>query len=172
MAEPPHYLTVGRIVGAFGVRGELKVEVHTDLPERFAPRQRLFVGSTDAPRPVIIREARTHQRHVLLLLEGCTDRTAAEGLVGQWLFIPAAEAAPLSDDEYYEHELLGAMVEEHDGAVLGQVSEVLFTGANQVLIVKGPSGELLIPVLKSVVLEIDRTARRIVVALPAGLRGD
>jgi 16S rRNA processing protein RimM len=169
LVEPPLYLTVGRIVGAFGLRGEVKVEVHTDLPERFRAQQRVFMGSADQPRSVVILAARPHQAHVLLLLDGCADRTDAEALVGQWLYIPSAEAAPLGDDEFYEHELLDATVEADDGAVLGQVKEVLFTGANQVLVVQGPSGEVLVPMLRDVVLQVDRTAGRIWVSLPPGL---
>jgi len=169
LPQPPPYLTIGRVSGVFGVRGEVKVEVHTDVPERFRARQRVFIGSAENPRPVVIVAARPHQAHVLLLLDGCTDRSAAEGLIGQWLYIPTEEAVALSNDEFYEHELLGAAVEADDGALLGQVSEVLFTGANQVLVVRRASGELLIPMLREVVLEIDRTAGRIRVALPTGL---
>lgn len=170
MPLSPRYLAIGRIVGAFGIHGEVKVEVHTDYPERFHQKTRLYVGKEDDVQPTALLGARVHKGHLLLRLEGCPDRTAAERLRGQWLYIPIEEAMPLEADEFYEHEVLGLRVETTAQELLGYIQEVLFTGANEVFVVKGSAGELLIPVLEDVVLEIDRAGQRVVVALPPGLR--
>lgn len=167
----PRYLAIGRVVGAFGIRGEVKVEVHTDFPERFYQLKRVYLGeSDDDVRPVAVLGARPHKGRFLLRLEGCSDRTTAEAMRGQWLHIPIEEAMPLAEDEYYVYEVLGLRVETPAGEFLGYIQEVLFTGSNEVFVVEGDEGELLIPVLEDVVLEIDRAGERVLVALPPGLR--
>jgi 16S rRNA processing protein RimM len=170
VAVTPRFLAIGRIVGAFGVHGEVKVEVHTDYPERFEQLERVYVGAVDSPRPVAILACRFHKRQALLRLEGCSDRTTAGALRGQWLYIPIEDAVPLEEDEYYEFEVVGARVDTVEGEFLGHIREVLFTGANEVFVVAGASGDLLIPVLKEVVLHIDGPGQRVLVSLPPGLR--
>jgi 16S rRNA processing protein RimM len=76
----------------------------------------------------------------------------------------------LEEDEYYEHQIVGMGVFEQDGTFLGKVTEVISTGANDVYVVVGPEGELLLPVIKSVILEIDLETDRMIVHLLEGLR--
>jgi 16S rRNA processing protein RimM len=83
--------------------------------------------------------------------------------------VPVEEAMPLGPGEYYEHEILGLAVCTEDGEPLGVVDEVLYTGSNAVYVTRGPLGEVLIPVLNDVVLEVDLEAERLVVRLPPGL---
>jgi len=170
VADTPRYLAIGRIVGAFGIRGEVKVEIHSDNPARFGQLRRAFMGKGDALRPVVVLGARPHKNYALVRLEGCPDRTAAERLRGQWLYIPVEEALPLEEDEYYEFQALGSQVETVEGEYLGRIRDVIYTGANEVFVVDGEGGELLIPVLKDVVLEIDPSRDRVLVSLPPGLR--
>ena len=172
VASPIRYLAIGRVAGAFGLRGEVKVKVHTDYPERFHQLKRVYLGEGDNPRPVTVLGARSHKDRFLLQLEGCSERTTAEGLRGQWLYIPIEEAMPLTEDEYYVHEVLGLRVETVEGEFLGHVQEVIFTGANEVFVVEEDKGELLLPVLEDVVLEIDRAGERVLVTLPPGLRAE
>jgi 16S rRNA processing protein RimM len=107
---------------------------------------------------------------MLVKLASVPDRNAAESLRSQWLFILEEEAIPLSEHENYAHDLIGLAVETTDGEVLGRLTEILYTPANDVYIVSGSAGELLLPALQNVVLSVDLTARRMVVALPDGLR--
>jgi 16S rRNA processing protein RimM len=170
MAVTPRYLAIGRIVAAFGIRGEVKVEIHTDHPDRFGQLKRVFMGLGDDPQPVGVLGSRLHKNHALLRLQGYPDRTAAERLRGQWLYVPVEEAVPLEEDEYYEFQALGSRVETVEGEFLGHIRDVIFTGANEVFVVDGAGGQILVPVLKDVVLEIDPTEDRVLVSLPPGLR--
>jgi 16S rRNA processing protein RimM len=77
---------------------------------------------------------------------------------------------PLEADEYYEHQIIGMTVVELDGTLLGKVTEIIDTGANDVYVVTGPDGELLLPAIESAVLEIDLDADRMVVHVMEGLR--
>ncbi len=84
--------------------------------------------------------------------------------------IPLEDAVPLEEGEYYEHQVVGLAVVEQDGTPLGKVREILSTGANDVYIVVGPEGELLLPAIEPVILEIDLQAGRMVVEVLEGLR--
>ncbi len=167
------YLAIGRITGPHGIRGEVKVDSMTDFPERFARGTQVYLGSgTDdaEARPVEIMAARQHKGVMLVKLNIVPDRNTAELLRGRYLLIPESEAMPLGEHENYAHDLIGLQVETTAGEVLGELTEILFTRANDVYVVKGPSGEVLVPALRDVVLEVSLPARKMVVALPAGLR--
>jgi 16S rRNA processing protein RimM len=86
--------------------------------------------------------------------------------------VPIGEAIPLEDGEYYEHQILGLEVWELSGGYLGQVEEIIHTGANEVYVVRNAGSdrrEILIPAIKDVVLEVSLEAGRLVVELPDGL---
>ncbi len=170
--ETPSYLAVGQIVGPHGIRGELKVEVMTDFPERYQPGTKLYMGkSTDDPAaiPVQIAASRPHQGRVLVKLVSVPDRNAAELLRGLYLLIPEHEAMPLGEHENYMHDLIGLHVETEAGEALGELVEIILTPANDVYVVTGPQGEVLIPALRDVVLGVDLDSRVMRVALPEGL---
>jgi len=176
MPESPQttngYLAIGRIIAPHGIRGEVKVEVLTDFPERFKPGAHVFLGAgTEDPeaRPAKIVAARPHKGGFLVKLDIVPDRNAAELVRNRYLLIPAADAMPLGEHENYLHDLMGLQVETTDGQQLGELREVLFTNANDVYVVRGPAGEVLLPALRDVVLQVDLSTRRMVVALPEGL---
>ena len=169
------YLAIGRIIAPHGIRGEVKVELLTDFPERFKVGSRAFLGTgTDdvTARPVKLAAVRPHKGGLLIKLDVVPDRNAAELVRGRYLLIPAADAMPLGEHENYLHDLIGLRVETSDGQLLGELKEVLFTGANDVYVVRGPAGEVLLPAIRDVVLQVDLPARRMVVALPEGLLAD
>jgi 16S rRNA processing protein RimM len=166
------YLAIGRIIAPHGIRGEVKVEVLTDFPERFKPGTHVFLGAgTEDPeaRPAKIAAARPHKGGFLVKLDIVPDRNAAELVRNRYLLIPAADAMPLGEHENYLHDLMGLQVETTDGQHLGELWEVLFTNANDVYVVRGPAGEVLLPATRDVVLQVDLSTRRMVVALPEGL---
>jgi 16S rRNA processing protein RimM len=164
----PRYLAVGRIVRPFGLRGELKAEVLTAHPEQLGRLRTVYLGPQ--AEPWAIEGVRVRRRAVYLKLSGCDDHTAAEALRGALLQIALEDAVPLEEDEYYEHQIVGMTVVEEDGTPLGKVTEIISTGANDVYVVVGPDGELLLPAIESVILEIDLEADRMVVHVMEGLR--
>lgn len=171
-AQPVSFAAVGRIVAPHGIRGEVKVELMTDFPERYRPGAQLYLGDltgADAA-PVRVVAARPHKGAMLVKLETVPDRNAAELLRDRYLLIPETQLMPLGEHENYIHDLIGLQVVTADGEALGVLKEILFTRANDVYVVAGPEGELLLPALREVVLEVDLPARRMTVALPDGLR--
>ena len=171
-APEPRFLTVGQVVGAHGVGGELKVEILSDDPQRFARLRRVFLGPDDE-QPVACRveSTRLHGSQVLIKLEGCDDRTAALARRGTLLFVPLAEAIPLAEDEYFEHQIVGLEVWTDAGEFLGKVADILYTRANEVYVVQDASTrrEILLPAIEEVIRAIDLEAGRLVVHLMEGL---
>ncbi len=173
--EPPvpeGHLAVGRILRPHGLRGEVKVQLHTDFPERFAPGQSLLLGPN--LEPVTIAASRPHQGQMLVRFHGIQDRTGAEALQGEWLYIPEEAAQELAEDTYYIHQLLGLEVRTEEGQVLGELVDVIVTGANDVYVVRPAPGinrgrELLIPAIAQVVRSVDIQARVLTVRLMPGL---
>jgi len=165
----PRFVAIGRIVQPHGVRGEVSVEVLTDFPERFDTLEVVYLGSASEAEARQVKAARWHQDRVLLSFEGCEDRTAAEGLRGLLVQIPIEEAMPLPEGEYYAYDLIGLDVVTVEGEALGRVDDILFTGANDVYVVVGPRGQILLPAIADVVERIDLSAGQVVVRLMDGL---
>ncbi len=168
-AQPePRYLAVGRVLRPHGIRGELRVEILTDYPERVEELPRLYVGEEYRPYPV--RSVRFHKGAMLLSLEGCDDRNAAEALRGAVVYVALEDAIPLEDDEYYLFQLEGVEVFTEEGERLGEVVEVLSTpGANDVYVIHGVRGELLIPAIHEVVRSLDLAEGRMIIRPLPGL---
>jgi 16S rRNA processing protein RimM len=146
----------------------LRVEILTDYPERLAQLDTVYVGPHHQPyEPVRVR---LHKGAMLLTLASCTDRDAAEALRGALVQIRLEDAVPLEQDEYYHYQLEGLAVETDQGERLGEIVEVLSPpGANDVYVVYGPRGELLIPAIEDVVMDIDMDAEKIVIHVLPGL---
>ena len=164
----PEYLVVATVLAPFGIKGEVKVRIETDFPDRFALLERVHLGRE--LWPFELEGFRQHSKgYSLLKLAGCDDRDAAGRLRGMAVQIPLTEAVPLNPGEYYVYQIQGLSVWTESGDPLGTVEEVLFTGSNEVYVTRGPRGQVLIPALKDVVLEVDLEAGRMTVCLPPGL---
>lgn len=166
--KEPRFITVGQIIKPHGVRGEVAVEILTDFPGRFALLEEVYLDE-DNPRPVPLESVRFHKGRALLKLGGWDDRTAAETLRNEMILVPIDEAMPLDPDQYYQEDLIGLEVWTTDDEYLGDVADILETGANDVFIVHGDRGEILLPAIEDVVQWIDLEENRMVVELMEGL---
>lgn len=167
-AQPPEYLVVGEIVAPFGTRGEVKVLLDTDFPELVLDATSLYIG--EPPLPYEVEWARSHQGAVRLKLANCDDRNAAEELRGLLVQVLEADAPVPGEGEYYHYQLIGLQVWTDEAEHLGEVVDVLATGGNDVLVVRGAGGEVLLPLIAAVVEEVDLPAGRIRAHLLEGLR--
>ena len=163
----PRFLAIARVVKPWGVRGEIKLEVLTGFPDQIERLKRVYVGSKAVPHDVA--HFHWHSGELLLQLADVRDRNAAELLRGQLVQIPHEEAVPLKPGEYYERQIIGLHVTTTEGEPLGQVVEVLATGANDVYVVQGPRGQVLLPARVEVVRSIDLEAGTMTVTLLPGL---
>jgi 16S rRNA processing protein RimM len=162
--NPETAVTVGRITTAHGIRGEVKVEPLSDFPQRFQPGSTLWLDGA----PHDVERGRPQGRSVIVKLSGVDTRTQAEALAGKALLAP--EAARIEDEGvYYLHDVIGLRVEDTAGEALGRLAEVLSTGSNDVYVVRGDRGELLLPALDDVIREVDVPGGRILVDIPEGI---
>ncbi len=159
-------LRVGRVLGAHGVKGALRIESLTDFPDRFAPGSRLQLHG----RQLTVAAVEKRTPDLVVRFEEITDRAAAEPVIGEYVTVPLSEARPLPEDRFYHFELVGlSVVDVRSGRMLGQVAEVLPYAANDVLRVVGGEGETLVPMVRAVVRAILRDSGRIMVDLPPAL---
>ena len=149
------WATIGKVVALFGVRGELKVRLLTDIPNRFAELESVHVGPDHTLQR--IQGIRPYKGEMIVLkLEGIDDANAAEALRNQDLSIPLSNLAKLPPDSYYQHDILGLQVITLDGRNLGTIVDIIVTGSNDVYSIKTPGGsQLLIPAIKDVIKQID-----------------
>ncbi|MCA2243923.1 MULTISPECIES: ribosome maturation factor RimM [Mycobacterium] len=166
-------LTVGRVVKAHGISGELVVEIRTDDPAaRFSPGNTLRAKPSrgGAERSCVIETAREHGGRLLVRLAGVTDRDAADALRGT-LFVVDSEDLPEIDepDTYYDHQLEGLHVRTITGEDVGVVAEVLHTAAGELLAVRRESGEVLVPFVTAIVTSVSLRDGTIEIDPPEGL---
>jgi len=161
---------VAQVLGAHGIRGELKCRIVTDFPSRRFKR-----GTTVLIRgePHKVQGARIQGGTVLLKLEDVSDRDVAAALRGAEIEVPTEQAVSLPKGQFYWHEVIGLRVEDATShEPLGEVTDIIETGANDVYIVKGNKGEILVPAIKDVVKQIDPAAGRMLIQpLPGMLPG-
>jgi 16S rRNA processing protein RimM len=170
--EQPHYLLLGRILRPHGVRGELRVEVLTAYPERILPGMDVCIGpdpSADGAAEYEITKVRTHQQYLILQVDGVGDRDAADLLREQYVMIALENAVPLEEDEFYLFQAIGLAVCTDEGEDLGVIVDVLETGANDVYVVQGPRGEVLLPAIDECIVDVDIDAGKMTVHLMDGL---
>lgn len=170
------YMEVGKLVNTHGVKGEFKVIASTDDPKRFELLKTIFIETKSGLVEFPITSVRYMKNFVLLKLENIDDMTEAEKYKTCLLKIPKEEALPLEENEYYVGDLYNMNVVTKEGEALGQISEVLFTGSNDVYIVrkKGDTKtkELLIPAIKDCILDVNLADNIMTVHLLEGLRDE
>lgn len=167
----PVYLVVGFLRRPHGLHGEMIIDLHTDFPERMQKGRRLLVG--EDRRPMTLASARPHARGMLVRFEGIDTPEAAGLFRNQWVYVRAADVPPLPEGQLYQHELLGFAVVDESGDPLGELVEILETGANKVYVVRNKAGkEILLPAIPSVILNTDPDSRVMRVHLLEGLVDD
>ena len=139
----------------------------SDFPAQLRRRKRLYLG--DDLRPVDVVSIRGAGDHLIVQLADVTTPDDATPLFGELLYIHRDDATRLPRGSYYEHDVVGLRVETTKGRVLGEVAQILRTGANDVYVVRGELGEILIPAIRHVVKRVDVPGGRVVVELMPGL---
>lgn len=161
----PVYLTIGKLRRTHGLKGDLLMDVLTDNPESITSGLPVFVGPKHKPMKII--RARSISKAMIIGFEGFTDCDQAAILRNQEVAIKTTEAKSLEEGRFYHHEIIGMQVMDETGNLIGIVSEIVTTGANDVYVVKPVEGnEILIPAVKDFIKKIDPVDKRMVVQLP------
>lgn len=166
-SEPPRYLAVARILRPWGVRGMVKVKELSDFPERFVQTKEFYVGEDH--RPLRLEESGGHRGARLLKFAGYDTPEACNELRDQVLYIPIDEAMPLSEGEYYIYQIIGLEVWTDEDELLGTLTDVWETGANDVYVVDRDGQTILLPAISEVILNTDLDRKRMTIHLLDGL---
>src|SRR5215216_3618865 len=164
----PVYLVVGFLRRPHGVQGEIIMDLHTDFPERLKRGKKLLVG--EEHQLLVLEGIRQHQKGVLVKFNGIDTSEEAGKFRNTWVYIKASDAPALPEGQLYQYELFGFQVVDENDAPLGQLVEIIETGANDVYVVRSESGkEILLPAIPSVILDLDADRRLMRVHLLEGL---
>lgn len=157
-------VTVGEIRGVYGVKGWVKLFSWTSPRENLLNYQQF---SDTAGRVWQLREARVQGKALIGKFDGVDDRDQAAALNGTLLQVARDALPETAAGEFYWADLEGCTVEDEQGRRLGEIDYLIETGANDVLVVRGESGEVLVPfVMDRVILDVDIAARRVRVSWP------
>lgn len=172
------WVVLGRITAPFGLRGAMKLQAETDFPERIGLHDTIYIQDQT------YQQAQTYQAHHLLdvrphgnvfviQIEGIDTIEAAERLRSCALAIPQSEVAPLADDQYYIHDLVGLRALDTQGMELGRVVDVINSVAQDVLVIRSADNpDVLVPLVKAIVLAVDLTSGTVTLDPPAGMFDD
>jgi 16S rRNA processing protein RimM len=163
-SSPENDVVVGRIVGVFGVRGELKCDPSSSGRTLVCTGAQLRCARNEESRPVVVTSVRPHKNRLLIRLAGVDEADAAAAFAGWILYAPRAAVA-LSDGEYLDEDLAGCAVLGADGRAYGSVDRVEHYPSSDMLVVGGA----MIPMVRAIVTEIDLERRRILIDPPEGL---
>jgi len=163
--EVPERFLAAEVGKPHGLRGHVFVLRLSDDPQRFQPGASLLTAGGNT---ITVVDARQHGDRFVVAFDGYETREAAETLRGP-LYIDAAQARSLDQDEYWEHDLVGCSAWTVAEVEIGTIARVINGPAQDLLALDTPAGERLVPLVKEIVLEVDMDRRRVILDPPDGL---
>ena len=167
---------LGRLVKAFGIRGELKFHPSDDFWEEVLQSRRLVgqwsTNSKTEERPLVLDRSRPHGNNYVVKIKGVDDRNAAEDLVGGEVFIAEEQLDIAPPDKLLPYQVVGMTVRNEKGDVLGEVASVIYSSAHDVYEVKGPERDFLVPAVPEFVVSVDMERREMTISPIPGLCED
>lgn len=155
LSDDVAWLKVGHISGVFGVKGWLKIFANTDKKENILSYKPWYIERGNVRKAVKVKIGKPHGKTIIALLDGIDDRNEAERWVGSDIYITVDQLPNLREDEFYWSDLIGLNVVSTTGETFGVIDEMLETGANDVIVVKGDRERLIPFVLDQVVKSVD-----------------
>ena len=170
MADWDHMVVVGRVARPHGLRGQVVVTPETDfVSERFRSGATVWARLAGRDEELTIASARIQNGRPVIGFDGLSSVEAAKRLAGLELRIPEGSLRPLESGRYYEYQLVGCAVETLRGGAVGAVVRVESGPGGSCLVVRGPRGEILVPLAAHICVEVDLEDRRIRIDPPEGL---
>jgi 16S rRNA processing protein RimM len=147
----PEYITIGTIAASRGLRGHIKVNVETDFPQRFSVSSRIYIDK----QAVSIDESSWHKGQAIIKLRGVDTEEEADRLVGRTIEIRRSQLFSLEEDVYFHFQLVGLEVITTGGDTIGTITDILSMASADIYVIKGMSGEILIPATDEVIKSVD-----------------
>lgn len=166
-------LEIGKIIGTHGLRGDLKVRLHSEDPEILLATEKIYLHLPSGERLTATPVRQTkHKGQVLLRMQGFESINLVEHMIGGLVMLPEDQLPELEDDEFYWTQLRGLQVVDRQRGPIGKIQKMFTTPAHDTYVVNGPFGEVLIPAVAQFVLEVDLQGQVMNVDLPEGLIPD
>ena len=164
------FIAIARIARTRGNRGEVLADLYTDFPDRFDVLEEVWLESDNGlRRRMDLEDSWEYKGRRVLKFTGVDSISAAEEYVGCWVVIPADQAVKIPEGTYFDHDLVGCVIQDDAGNRLGVVDGVLHIAGNSQLVVKNANSEYLIPAVESICKKISIEEKQILVDLPEGL---
>jgi 16S rRNA processing protein RimM len=164
----PSFVVTGRVIKPYGVFGWVKVEVLTTNPQRYRKGNAFLLEGCEEGEKLLLEEVKEGAGMLLVKFQGLDDREQAERLKGRKLLVTPDDVGEPPLDHLWEHQLLGLEVITTQGRHLGEVVEIIETGANDVIVVKGDK-ECLIPMIEEAIVDVELEEGRLIVEPLPGL---
>lgn len=163
-------LRIGVIANTHGIKGEVKVFPTTDDINRYKQLKEVILDTGKEHKKLEIENIRFFKQMVIVKFKGIDTINDIEKYKGKDILVTREQAIPLEEDEYFIYDIIGAAVITEEGREIGRLEEVLQTGANDVFVVKSLEGkELLFPVIKDCVLDINIEEKKVTIHVMKGL---
>ena len=161
---------VGKIVKAFGIKGDVVVQPMTDVANRFKKLHTVFVGRSGAEaEQAQIERVQIESRGVRLKIAGINVRRDAEKLVGSLLFVDGTERIRIPEGTFFIHDIIGISVVDQEGHPIGVVKEVLRLPANDVYVMDCNGRDIMMPAVKEFIINVNVKAKSMTVKLINGM---
>jgi 16S rRNA processing protein RimM len=171
MSRLGQWIEAGSLVKPHGVKGEVIAELALDLCDFVVEELALRVtDSAGEEHTLEIERTRDHKGRKIIKFKGVETPEQAETLRGCVVWLARVQIGPLAEDRWFVQDILGVDVCTEEGEVLGKLADVMHMPANDVYVVRGAGGEILLPVIEDVILGVDLEAGRMVVRLMEGMR--
>ena len=148
------FIPVGKVVADHGLGGAVKFKYYNEDAENFYRYSSLITNKNERQAELKLTEVRFSKGFFYLKFEGLNSPEQVSFLINQELFVREEDLPPLENDEYYDYQLIGLHVVNHSGELIGTVSQVIHTGVNDIIVVKGKE-EILVPMVEGLISEID-----------------
>lgn len=163
-------LRVGVIANTHGIHGEIKVFPTTDDMKRFKKLKNVILDTGKENLTLEIETVKFFKQMVILKFKEFNNINEIEKYKGKDLLVTRENAVHLENDEYFIFDIIGALVVTEEGEEIGELTEVLQTGANDVYVINSNNGkELLVPVIRDCVLDVDTQNKKVVIRVMPGL---
>ena len=164
-SKAPEFISIGEVLSPRGTKGHFMVSIITDFPERFSPDSKIYIDH----RPFTIENSSLQKGNFVIKLYGIDISEEALKLKGREIEIHHSQLKSLADGQYYHFQLVGLEVFTFEGEPVGKLKHVLTSPGNDVYVVEGEKGEVLIPAVEDVIRLVDIKRGRIVIEAIDGL---
>lgn len=163
----PEFLSIGILRKPHGIKGEMRIEIWTDFPERLKKGVIVYIG--DYKKEFFVESFKGKKGGYLIKLVGIADMDNCMPIVNKIVFVLSRDRPDLGKNQYYHHQIIGLGVFTKDNVYLGKIKEIIRTGSNDVYVIQNTENEkseILIPVIPSVIMDIDLSEKKMIIDPP------